>query len=148
MWQEPSCQSIDGNAVSTLDKAMEPQAFFSNELHQSTAPFSHLVRAGDLGFVSGIIGQNRDDGALVSDDVTAQCEAMFDNMQTLLGEVGLGFQHLLRTTLYLKDYDDFGALNAVYGRRLNTPYPARTTVQVAALPLGAAVQVDAVVAFR
>ncbi len=126
---------------------MERRAFFSNELHQSTAPFSHLVRVGDLGFVSGIIGQDRDVGALVSDDVTAQCEAMFDNVQTLLGEVGLEFQHLVRTTLYLTDYADFGVLNAVYDRRLSTPYPARTTVQVAGLPLGAAVQIDAVVAF-
>ena len=126
---------------------MERRAFFSSELHQSTAPFSHLVRVGDLGFVSGIIGQNRDDGALVSADVTAQCEAMFDNVETLLGEVGLELQHLVRTTLYLTDYADFGALNAVYERRLSTPYPARTTVQVAGLPLGAAVQVDAVVAF-
>ena len=126
---------------------MERRAFFSNELHRSTAPFSHLVRVGDLGFLSGIIGQNRDDGALVSADVTAQCEAMFDNVQTLLGEVGLELQHLVRTTLYLSDYADFGALNAVYGRRLSAPHPARTTVQVAGLPLGAAVQVDAVVAF-
>lgn len=126
---------------------MECRAFFSNELHQSTAPFSHLVRVGDLGFVSGIIGQNREDGALVSADVTAQCEAMLDNVETLLGEVGLELKHLVRTVLYLTDYADFGALNTVYGRRLSVPYPARTTVQVAGLPLGAAVQVDAVVAF-
>lgn len=55
---------------------MERRAFFSNALHQSRAPFSHLVQVGDLGFVSGIIGQNRDDGALVAADVTTQCEAM------------------------------------------------------------------------
>jgi 2-iminobutanoate/2-iminopropanoate deaminase len=133
--------------VAALDEAMECRAFFSNELHRSAAPFSHIVRVGDLGFVSGIIGQNRDDGAVVFTDVTAQCEAIFDNVQTLLGEVGLELQHLVRTTLYLTDYADFGALNAVYDRRSSAPHPARTTVQVAGLPLGAAVQVDAVVAF-
>lgn len=126
---------------------MERGAFFSNELHRSTAPFSHLVRVGDLGFVSAIIGQNRDDGPVVSADVTVQCETMFDNVQTLLGEVGLEFQYLVRTTLHLTDYADFDALNTVYERRLKAPHPARTTVQVAGLPLGAAVQVDAVVAF-
>lgn len=126
---------------------MERRAFFSNALHQSRAPFSHLVQVGDLGFVSGIIGQNRDDGALVAADVTTQCEAMFDNVETLLDEVGLNLRHLVRTTLYLTDYADFGALNAVYGRRLSAPFPARTTVQVAGLPLGAAVQTGAVVAF-
>ncbi|MFW6187416.1 MAG: RidA family protein [Actinomycetota bacterium] len=139
--------AFDRGLVSALDETVERQAFFSNELHQSTAPFSHLVRVGDLGFVSGIIGQNHDDGALVSADVTLQCEAMFDNVQTLLDEVGLGLPHLVRTTLYLRDYADFGALNAVYARRLSAPYPARTTVQVSGLPLNAAVQVDAVVAF-
>lgn len=126
---------------------MERRAFFSHELHRSTAPFSHLVRAGGLGFVSGLIGQRRDDGTLASQDVTDQCEAMFGNLQTLLGEVGLGLDALVRTTLYLTDYAHFGSLNAVYERRLTAPYPARTTVQVAGLPLGAVAQVDAVVAF-
>ena len=60
---------------------------------------------------------------------------------------GLALQHLVRTNLYLTDYADFGLVNDVYARRLSAPYPARTSLQVAALPLGAAVQVDAVVAF-
>lgn len=126
---------------------MERQAFFSNELHQSTAPFSNLVRVGNLGFVSGIIGQSRIDGALVSGDVTVQCEAMFENLATLLHELDLRLEHLVRTTLYLTDYAHFGALNAVYERRLSAPYPARTTLQAAGLPLNAAVQIDAIVAF-
>lgn len=126
---------------------MERRAFLSTGLHQSTAPFSHLVRVGDLGFVSGIIGQDREDGTLVSADVTAQCEAMLDNLQTLLEEVGLGLEHVVRTTLYLTDYARFDALNTVYEHRLSAPYPARTAVQVAGLPLGSAVQVDAVVSF-
>ncbi len=118
---------------------------FSPSLFQSTAPFSHFVRHGDTGYTAGIIGQSPDDGKLVSDDVTEQCEAMLANLETLLKELGLSHRDILRTTIYLTDYEDFDAINAVYGRRLSEPFPARTTVQAAGLPLGARVQIDAVV---
>lgn len=71
-----------------------------------------------------------------------------DNLETLLEEVGLGFSDLVRTTLYLTDYKDFEVINAVYASHLTEPFPVRTTIQVAALPLGAKVQIDAVVALR
>ena len=70
---------------------------------------------------------------------------MFDNLEALLDEAGLSRANILRTTLYLVDYADFGELNAVYRERLDEPYPARTTLQVAGLPLGARVQIDAVI---
>lgn len=130
-----------------LDEGMERQHFFSHELHQSAAPFSHIARVGEVGYVSGIIGQNRADGGLVSSDPTTQCRAMFDNLETLLGEVGLGMEAVVTTRLYLTDYADFAAFNTVYAERLSAPYPARTTIQVAGLPLGAAVQIDAVLAY-
>lgn len=117
---------------------------FSPNLHQSTAPFSHFVQHGDTGYTAGIIGQRTDDGTLVSDDVAEQCEAMMKNLETLLGEIELNTSDLLRTTIYLTDYKDFAAINAVYAKRLEAPYPVRTTIQVAALPLGAKVQIDTV----
>ncbi|MGP5049666.1 RidA family protein [Glutamicibacter ardleyensis] len=117
---------------------------FSPNLHQSTAPFSHFVQHGDTGYTAGIIGQRTDDGTLVSDDVAEQCEAMMKNLETLLGEIELNTSNLLRTTIYLTDYKDFAAINAVYAKHLEAPYPVRTTIQVAALPLGAKVQIDTV----
>jgi 2-iminobutanoate/2-iminopropanoate deaminase len=122
-----------------------PTHHFSPSLFQSTAPFSHFVRHGDTGYTAGIIGQDRRTGALVSEDVTEECTAMMDNLETLLQELGLGLADLLRTTLYLVDYRDFEAINAAYSKNLAQPFPVRTTVQVAALPLGAKVQIDAVV---
>lgn len=119
---------------------------FSPQLHQSTAPFSHFVQHGGTGYTAGIIGQDPSTGALVSDDVTEQCKAMFDNLQTLLDEVGSGLSDILRTTVYLTDYQDFEAINTAYAKRVQAPFPARTTLQVAALPLGAKVQIDATVA--
>lgn len=122
------------------------RSYFSPNLHQSAAPFAHVTQHDGTGYTAGIIGQDPVSGALVSADVTEQCAAMLDNLETLLSELGLKFSDLLRTTVYLTDYQDFGAINSIYAERLSIPYPARTTLQVAALPLGAKVQIDAVVA--
>lgn len=121
-----------------------PQHHFSPRLHQSTAPFSHFARHGDIGYTAGIIGQRTDDGSLVSDDVAEQCEAMMSNLKTLLADLKLNPSHILRTTIYLTDYADFETINAIYAEHLHQPYPVRTTVQVAGLPLGAKVQIDTV----
>ena len=69
------------------------------------------------------------------------------NLETLLGELDLDFSNLLRTTIYLTDYKDFGTINATYAKHLNEPYPVRTTIQVAARPLGAKVQIDTIIGF-
>ena len=117
---------------------------FSEALFQSAAPFSHVVIAAGLGHVSGIIGQRRETGALVSPQTRAQAQAMFDNLETVLTEAQSGLGSLIATRLYLLDYSEFEAINEVYRERLSAPFPARTTLQVAALPLGARVQIDAV----
>ena len=125
-----------------------PRHHFSPKLDQSSAPFSHYVEHGNIGYTAGIIGQNPDSGELVSDDVSQQCDAMLTNLQILLDEQGQTLNDLLRTTVYLTDYRDFAAINDVYSKRLPEPYPARTTVQVAALPLGAKVQIESIVAIN
>ena len=118
---------------------------FSKSLFQSSAPFSHVVIAGNVGYVSGIIGQRQDNGALVGADVRLQAQAMFDNLGTALNDAGFSLADLVATRLYLLDYADFETINQVYRERLNPPFPARTTLQVAALPLGASVQIDATI---
>jgi 2-iminobutanoate/2-iminopropanoate deaminase len=122
-----------------------PEHHFSPLLHQSTAPFSHFVRHGNTGYTAGIIGQRTDDGSLVSNDVEEQCEAMMNNLKTLLDELSLSLSNVLGTTIYLTDYSDFEVINGVYAKHLREPFPVRTTIQVAALPLGAKVQIDTVV---
>lgn len=123
-----------------------PRHYFSPQLHQSAAPFSHYVEHENVGYTAGIIGQRPDTGELVSDDVSQQCDAMLSNLEILLDDQGLTLRDLLRTTVYLTDYRDFVAINEVYARHLHEPYLARTNVQVAALPLGAKVQIESVVA--
>ena len=124
----------------------DPRRRFSGELFPSPAPFSHIaVSRTGIVFVSGLIGQARDTGELVSAELRPQAETMFDNLAALLAEAGLDVRDLLRTTLYLTSYDDFSEINAIYRQRLPEPYPARVTLQVTGLPLGARVQIDAVV---
>jgi 2-iminobutanoate/2-iminopropanoate deaminase len=118
---------------------------FSPLLYQSSAPFSHFVQHGGTGCTAGIIDQDPLSVALVSGDVTAQCEAMLTKLETLLGEQSLGFSDIIRTTIYLADYQDFEAINTVFAQRLTPPFPARTTIQAAGLPLGAKVQIEATV---
>lgn len=118
---------------------------FSKSLFQSSAPFSHVVIAGGVGYIAGIIGQRRDNGALVDADVVLQARAMFDNLETALNDAGFSLADLVATRLYLLDYAKFEAINQVYRERLSPPFPARTTLQVAALPLGAGVQIDATI---
>ncbi|NUP75749.1 MAG: RidA family protein [Sinomonas sp.] len=117
---------------------------FSRGLFQSAAPFSHACRVGDLWFISGIIGQRRDTGELVSTELGLQARTMFDNLDLLLDELGVRPAGIARTCLYLTDYADFDELNVIYAERIESPYPARTTLETAALPLGAKVQIDAI----
>jgi len=124
----------------------DPYRLFSTKLFPSSAPFSHIaVSRTGLAFISGLIGQARDTGELVSAELRPQAEAMFDNLAVLLAEAGLDARDLLRTTLYLTSYDDFAEINTIYCKRLPEPYPARVTLQVIGLPLGARVQIDAVI---
>ena len=117
---------------------------WTTDLHQSTAPFSHAVTHDGLVYTAGIIGQDARTGAVVSEDIAEQCSAMLANLGVLLDGIRVRREDAVRTTVYLTDYDDFAVINGIYGGWFTSPYPARTTLQVAALPLGARVQIDAV----
>lgn len=121
-----------------------PRHHFSDRLFASDAPFSHARRAGDLWFISGLIGQDPDTGAVVSDDPAEQLVRLFANLRLLLEDLGVGPDALVKVTVCLVDYADFGVLNRVYAEALHAPFPARVTLQVPGLPLGARFQIDAV----
>jgi len=120
--------------------------FFSKVLFQSKAPFSHVVKHNGLAFISGIVGQKRDTGELVSSQFQEQCEAALANLETLLEEVGLKKGNLLRLTVYVTSFDNFEVLNQIERKHLGGPFPSRSCVGVASLPLGALVQLDAIAA--
>jgi 2-iminobutanoate/2-iminopropanoate deaminase len=107
-------------------------------------PYTPAIRAGNLLFISGQVGLDPSTGALIDGDITAQTDQVMRNIAALLSAAGAGFQHVVRTTVFLADMNEFAAMNAVYGRYLVDPPPARSTVQVAALPRNARVEIDVI----
>jgi len=111
---------------------------------RAIGPYSQAVRAGDLVFLSGQIGLDPATGNLVAGGVEAETEQVLRNLAAGLAAAGLTFANVVRTTIYLTDLGNFARVNEIYGRFVTEPYPARATVGVAALPRGAAVEIDAV----
>ena len=121
---------------------MPREALSSDALAPPVGPFSPGVRAGELIFLSGQVALSAQTGRLIEGDVAAQTEQVLQNLRTLLAAAGKSFADVARVNVYLTDMKDFARMNAVYARHFEAPYPARTTVAVAGLPLGAAVEID------
>ena len=107
-------------------------------------PYSQAIRAGALVMLSGQIPLDPATGELVTGDIAAQTARVMENLRAVLGAAGCSFADVVRTTIYIVDLGHFAAVNEVYGRCFAAPFPARATVQVAALPRGAQVEIDAI----
>jgi len=107
-------------------------------------PYSVGVRAGEMVFTSGQIGLDPRTGELAPGGIEAQTRQAMSNLQSVLQAAGSGLQHVLKTTVFLKNMGDFAAFNLVYGEFFPQQPPARSTVEVAALPKGALVEVECV----
>src|SRR5690606_14003465 len=106
-------------------------------------PYSQAVRVGDLLFTSGQVALTPD-GVMVEGDVRAQTAQVMANLRAVLEAAGSGFEHVVKSTCFLRDMNDFAAFNEVYGGFFPGDPPARSTVQVARLPKDAAVEVELV----
>lgn len=111
------------------------------------APYSQGIVAGDLVFVSGQLGIDPAGGHVVEGGIVEQTEQTMKNLAAVLEEAGTSLENAVMVSIFLVDLGDFQAMNEVYARHLTEPYPARATVQIAALPSGARVEI-AVVAHR
>src|SRR5688572_19652280 len=109
---------------------------------RAIGPYSPVLRAGNLLFISGQIPFNAATGQIVTGDITAQTDQVMRNLSALLQAAGAGFQHVVRTTVFLLDMNDFAAMNESYAKFLTDPPPARSTVQVARLPRDARIEID------
>jgi len=107
-------------------------------------PYSHGVWAGDLLFLSGQTPIDPATGKLVEGGVTEQTARVFDNLEAVLADAGLTMDDVIKCNVFLTTMDDFPEMNAVYGSRFAEPFPARSTVAVAGLPLGARVEIELV----
>jgi reactive intermediate/imine deaminase len=108
-------------------------------------PFSPAVRSHGRTYLSGLIAEDPATGRLVSGDIALQTETVLHNLAAVLEAAGKTLDDVVRVGVYLTDMSTFGAMNAVYEQHFRMPYPARTAIGVVALPLGAAVEMDAVV---
>src|SRR6202044_3933925 len=115
------------------------QAIATTDAPPAIGPYSQAVRAGELVFLSGQIPLDPATGQLVPGDITAQTRRVIENLRAVLAAAGGSLGDVVRTTIYLTDLGHFAAVNEAYGSFLAAPFPARATVQVAALPKGAQV---------
>jgi 2-iminobutanoate/2-iminopropanoate deaminase len=107
-------------------------------------PYSQGVRAGNLVLMSGQIPTDPATGQLVTGNITEQTTRVMENLRAVLAEAGCTFADVVKTTIFLVDLGNFAAVNAAYGKFFEVPYPARSTVQVSALPRGAQVEIEAI----
>ena len=117
----------------------------SDALSPPVGPFSPAVRSGDFLFFSGQVGQDPATGQLAPGGVEAEARQLLRNLEALLGAAGRTFGDVVKANVYLTAIGDFAAVNAIYAQAFAAPFPARTTVAVAALPLGAAIEIELVV---
>jgi 2-iminobutanoate/2-iminopropanoate deaminase len=107
------------------------------------APYSQGIIFGDLVWVSGQVAIDPESGDVVEGGIAEQTEQVMQNVSAILDEAGSGLKQLVKTTIFLADFDDFQAMNEVYARHVGPEPPARATVQVAYLPSGVLVEIDA-----
>jgi len=121
---------------------MKKQAVTVTTLPPPVGPFSPAIKHGELIFVSGQVGIDPATGKLAGDTIEIQTEQVFRNLNSVLNACNRSLDDAVRVGVYLTDMSHFARMNAVYAQHFSAPFPARTTIAVAALPIGAIVEID------
>lgn len=119
-----------------------PKTAIESKAAKAIGPYSLGIAAGDLIFLSGQIPLDGATGKLVPGGIEEQTEQVFRNIKALLDAAGIGMQHVVKATVFMTDLGEFQAMNAIYQKHVTTPFPARSTIQVAGLPMGARVEIE------
>jgi 2-iminobutanoate/2-iminopropanoate deaminase len=125
--------------------AMSKTAITSPELAPPVGPFSQAIEVGGFLYFSGQVAQDPATGKVVEGGIVAETEGVFRNLSAVLKAAGKSFDDVVRAGVYLTSMSDFAVMNGIYAKYFTQPFPARTTIAVAALPLGACVEIDLVV---
>ncbi|MCX6844762.1 MAG: RidA family protein [candidate division WOR-3 bacterium] len=123
---------------------MNRQAILTEKAPKPIGPYSQAVRHGNLVFTSGQIPIDPATGDLVAGDIVKETEQVFTNLAAVLAAAGTSLERAVKTTVFLTDMGLFSRVNEVYARHFKEPFPARSTVQVAALPKGVAIEIEVV----
>jgi 2-iminobutanoate/2-iminopropanoate deaminase len=111
---------------------------------RAIGPYSQAVRYGDLLFVSGMLGMDPKTGEFAGPDIEKQAIQVLENLKAVIEAAGMSLQNVLKSTVFLKDMNDFATFNEIYGRYFKDAPPARETVQVARLPRDAAIEISVI----
>lgn len=123
---------------------MTKKAVYSADAPAPIGPYSQAVRVGDWLLISGQIPVDPVNNEIAPGGIKAQTKQVLQNLQAILNAEGASLQNVVKTTIYLQDLDDFKAMNEVYAAYFTEPYPARATVEVAALPRGVLIEIEAI----
>ena len=123
---------------------MSKTAIASPELTPPVGPYSQAIEVDGFLYLSGQVGQDPATGKLVPGGIVAETEQVFSNAAALLRAAAMGFDDVVSVRVFLTRMDDYQTVNAIYARQFTAPFPARTAVGVAMLPLGACVEIDMV----
>ncbi len=142
-WSRFRCVEVGSNPVQGF--AMSKTAITSPELAPPVGPFSQAVEVGGFLYFSGQVAQDPATGKVVEGGIVPETERIFQNFSAILKAAGKSFNDVVRAGVFLTNISDFVAMNGTYAKYFSQPFPARTTIGVAALPLGACVEIDLVV---
>ena len=121
---------------------MANQVVTTEKAPKAIGPYSQAIVTGDLVYTSGQIALDPATQQMVTGDVRAQTERVMENLAAVLQAAGVGFDNVVKATIFVADLGDFATVNEIYGKRFPRSPPARSTVQVAALPKGARVEIE------
>ncbi|MCX6294780.1 MAG: RidA family protein [Bacteroidetes bacterium] len=107
-------------------------------------PYSHAVLFGNMLFVSGQVGKHPETGEIMFSDIKAETKQVMENVKAILKDAGMDCAHIVKTSIFLKDMNNFSSVNEVYGSYFTSDFPARETVQVSRLPLDVNVEISVI----
>lgn len=140
--------TLSAKPLTSLDKTMAVKTIIKpSKSPPAVGPYNHAVRVGDLLFCAGQIPIEPATGNLVAGDIKVQTERVLANVKTILEDQKLTLANVVKSTVFLTNLADFAGMNEIYARYFTADFPARSTIQVAALPKGASVEIEVVAHF-
>ncbi|XP_078436938.1 endoribonuclease L-PSP family protein [Wolffia australiana] len=133
-------------SMSTSSSQSVKEAVRTDKAPAALGPYSQAIKANNLLFVSGVLGLVPETGKFISDDVEQQTEQVLKNMGEILAASGASYESVVKTTIMLADLNDFKKVNEIYAKYFPSPAPARSTYQVAKLPLDARIEIECIAA--
>jgi len=121
---------------------MKKQIVQTSDGQKPIGPYSQAVISGDMVFISGVVGRDPASGNMITSGIKSETQQAMQNLKSILTAAGIDFSHVMKTTIFLTDLKNFSEMNEVYGSYFTGEFPARETVQVSALPLGANVEIS------